>query len=144
MDSSSKTDCASSRLTTSTPADKMAQTITFVNSKQIEKFMKKQNAKRVWIENIKDYLNKKHFKGMTGLTTMTGVKAVWVDEEGKLKNLPSSHLIHYTDEYNAFSHPGQPFQKIYGNVFVEVSKKVWDALPADKKKTDEEILAMDF
>jgi hypothetical protein len=108
--------------------------IYFLNAKQADIFIKEQNQKGCYVESVKRYLDPKSLKAATGLTSMTGISDVWADDEPNTREHPH-HLISYNAEYQA--HWGD--QPLYGNIFVIVSKKVWDALPADKRKTDDEV-----
>ena len=109
-------------------------TIYFLTNKQSEAFIKRQNKDGHYVESVKRYLDPKSLKEATGLETLTGIKDVWVDDDPATRSFPH-HLIAYNEAYTR----QWGIQPLYGNVFVIVSDKVWNSLPAEKRKTDDEV-----
>ena len=108
-------------------------TLYFLTNKQSEMFLHRQNRRRHYVASIKRHIDPESFKTATGLPTMVGVKDIWVNETSDYNH--RHRLLSYNQKYR--SQWGDT--PLYGNVFVIVSNKVWDTLPADKKKTDDEV-----
>lgn len=115
--------------TSSTPAR-----VYCLSPKQSELFITTINKRRQYVEPVKRHLDPESLKSAVGVSTLVGIKDVWVDEDPMTRGFPH-HLI----SYNA------PYQRewgnspLYGNVFVILSKKAWEGLPAEKRLTDDQV-----
>jgi len=111
--------------------------IYYLNDKQSSLFIKKQNKQGKYVESIQHYLDPKSLKTATGVANLKGVKGVWVDEDPTTRAFPH-HLISYNRPYQQ-TWGNQP---LYGNVFIILSKKAWEALPEDKRLDDLAVLEL--
>jgi len=109
----------------------------YLSPKQSELFIKKQNKQGKYVESVKRYLDPNSIKTATGIANLKGVSDIWVDEDPTTRAFPH-HLISYGKDYQR-TWGNSP---LYGNVFVCLSKKAWEALPEDKRLDDLAVLEL--
>jgi hypothetical protein len=105
-----------------------------LSDKQSDLFLKTINQRGQYIESIKRHLDPTSLKTAVGVKTLVGISDVWVDEDPTTRDFPH-HLISYNSAYQR-TWGNSP---LYGNVFVVFSKKAWEALPEEKRLTDEQV-----
>lgn len=105
-----------------------------LSDKQSELFIKTINKRGQYIESVKRYLDPTSLKTAVGVSDLKGIKDVWMDEDPSTRDFPH-RLISFNKDYQRLWGD----QPLYGNVFVIFSKKAYEALPAEKKLTDDQV-----
>jgi hypothetical protein len=96
-------------------------------SKTIESnIFQKFNSDKIWLKDIKHYIDKENLKTILGVNTMVGIKSVLVrdDMEGN-----ESYILSYNKSYKS-TWGNRP---IYGNIVVVLSEKVFNTIEDDRK-----------
>lgn len=110
----------------------------YLPKKEFDRWLKAQNKNRVYAEDIKRHLDKEALKAETGLTKLTGVSLVLVDEDGTAKGLKENRTLRYNKAYRAMWGD----KPLYGNAVVILSDKAYEEL-APEKKTPTEYVAFE-
>lgn len=106
----------------------------YLTDKQSDLFLTTINKRGQYIESIKRYLDPQSLKTATGISDLKGIKDVWMDEDPRTRDFPH-RLISFNKDYQR----NWGDQPLYGNVFIVVGKKAYEALPAEKKLTDDQV-----
>jgi len=111
----------------------------YLPKKEFDRWLKAQNKRSVYAEDIKRHLDKDALKKETGLTKLTGVSLVLVDEDGMAKGLKENRTLRYNKEYRAMWGD----KPLYGNAVVILSDKAYEELAPEKKETPTEYVAFE-
>ena len=106
--------------------------IFYLSPKQTTLFIQKQNKDGHYVESVKRYLDARSLKTTTGIAKLAGIADVWVDDDPTTRAFPH-HLLTYNEDYQRM----WGNSPLYGNVFVCLTKKGWEALPEEKRIKDD-------
>jgi len=88
------------------------------------------NKKRMFVDDIVNYVNKDAVKRVAGITNATGISSVYVGDNRKAGT--AHFLLPYNDEYQR----GCGNQPVYGNIIIVLGEKTYNELADNLKTTD--------